>query len=167
MWVRWVGAQHGGAARRGCLPACARPSPSPSLTPPPEKDNCPFFVPNKRYVLELGHPETSALVMEGLAGHYGELSTQKFRCAAAHCGRGRCTGWRSELGSGAMRVCVHACVLPHTSQSIAARSSNVVEKCLKLGGAGLDEQRNGVVRELMDSPNLGRLLQVGAILLLL
>lgn len=40
-------------------------------------------------------------------------------------------------------------------------SSNVVEKCLKLGGAGLNEQRDSVVEELMQSPNLGRLLQVG------
>ena len=41
-------------------------------------------------------------------------------------------------------------------------SSNVVEKCLKLGGAGLNEQRDAVVVELMESPQLGRLLQVGA-----
>lgn len=40
-------------------------------------------------------------------------------------------------------------------------SSNVVEKCLKLGGAGLNEQRDAVVVELMESPQLGRLLQVG------
>ena len=38
----------------------------------------------------------------------------------------------------------------------------MVEKCLKLGGAGLNEQRDAVVEELMQSPNLGRLLQVGA-----
>lgn len=37
----------------------------------------------------------------------------------------------------------------------------MVEKCLKLGGAGLNEQRDSVVEELMQSPNLGRLLQVG------
>ena len=36
----------------------------------------------------------------------------------------------------------------------------MVEKCLKLGGAGLNEQRDAVVQELMTSPNLGRLLQV-------
>ena len=41
-------------------------------------------------------------------------------------------------------------------------SSNVVEKCLKLGGAGLNEQRDAVVAELMTSPNLARLLQVRA-----
>jgi hypothetical protein len=35
----------------------------------------------------------------------------------------------------------------------------VVEKCLKLGGAGLNEQRDAVVQELLASPNLGRLLQ--------
>ena len=34
-----------------------------------------------------------------------------------------------------------------------------MEKCLKLGGAGLNEQRDAVVAELMTSPNLGRLLQ--------
>lgn len=38
-------------------------------------------------------------------------------------------------------------------------SSNVVEKCLKLGGAGLNEAREAVVEELMNSPNLARLLQ--------
>ena len=39
-------------------------------------------------------------------------------------------------------------------------SSNVVEKCLKLGGPGLAECRERVVRELMVSPLLPRLLQV-------
>ncbi len=39
-----------------------------------------------QYVLELGHPETSAMVMTNLKGHYGELATQKFRCG----GRVRC-----------------------------------------------------------------------------
>jgi hypothetical protein len=38
-------------------------------------------------------------------------------------------------------------------------SSNVVEKCLKLGGAGLNEAREEIVKELMVSPNLGHLLQ--------
>ena len=69
-----------------------------------------------QYVLELGHPETSIVVMRNLKGHYSELATQKF-------------------------------------------SSNVVEKCLKLGGAGLNEMREEVVDELMNSPQLGRLLQ--------
>ena len=32
-----------------------------------------------QYVLELGHPETSGMVMVNLGGHYSELSTQKFR----------------------------------------------------------------------------------------
>ena len=32
-----------------------------------------------QYVLELGHPETSAMVMTNLKGHYAELATQKFR----------------------------------------------------------------------------------------
>lgn len=36
-----------------------------------------------QYVLELGHPETSAAVMTNLKGHYSELATQKFRCAPA------------------------------------------------------------------------------------
>lgn len=40
-------------------------------------------------------------------------------------------------------------------------SSNVVEKCLKLGGPGLAECRERVIRELMVSPLLPRLLQVG------
>ena len=43
-------------------------------------------------------------------------------------------------------------------------SSNVVEKCLKLGGPGLAECRERVIRELMLSPQLPRLLQVGAAL---
>jgi len=38
-------------------------------------------------------------------------------------------------------------------------SSNVVEKCLKLGGPGLAECRERVIRELMVSPLLPRLLQ--------
>lgn len=33
-----------------------------------------------QYVLELGHPETSSLVMANLKNHYPELATQKFRC---------------------------------------------------------------------------------------
>ena len=39
-------------------------------------------------------------------------------------------------------------------------SSNVVEKCLKLGGAGLNECRERVIRELMASSQMGRMLQV-------
>ena len=42
-------------------------------------------------------------------------------------------------------------------------SSNVVEKCLKLGGPGLAECRERVIRELMVSPLLPRLLQVGSV----
>ena len=42
-------------------------------------------------------------------------------------------------------------------------SSNVVEKCLKLGGPGLAECRERVIRELMVSPLLPRLLQVGLV----
>ena len=38
-------------------------------------------------------------------------------------------------------------------------SSNVVEKCLKLGGPGLAELRERVIRELLTSPLLHRLLQ--------
>ncbi len=41
-------------------------------------------------------------------------------------------------------------------------SSNVVEKCLKLGGPGLAECRERVIRELMVSPLLPRLLQVSS-----
>ena len=41
-------------------------------------------------------------------------------------------------------------------------SSNVVEKCLKLGGSGLAELRERVIRELLSSPLLHRLLQVCA-----
>ena len=37
-------------------------------------------------------------------------------------------------------------------------SSNVVEKCLKLADASLEEHRNVVVREIMTSPLLDRLL---------
>lgn len=43
-------------------------------------------------------------------------------------------------------------------------SSNVVEKCLKLGGPGLAECRERVIRELMVSPLLPRLLQVNSCL---
>ena len=39
-------------------------------------------------------------------------------------------------------------------------SSNVVEKCLKLGGASLHELRATIIRELMTSPLLPCLLQV-------
>jgi Pumilio-family RNA binding repeat len=72
-----------------------------------------------QYVLELGHPEASAQIMQQLFGHYAELAQQKF-------------------------------------------SSNVVEKCLKLGGPGLNECREAVIRELMASPQMGRMLQVRA-----
>lgn len=41
-------------------------------------------------------------------------------------------------------------------------SSNVVEKCLKLGGPGLAEMRERVIRELIESPLMPRLLQVTA-----
>lgn len=40
-------------------------------------------------------------------------------------------------------------------------SSNVVEKCLKLGGPSLAEARERVIRELVASPVMPRLLQVG------
>ena len=43
-------------------------------------------------------------------------------------------------------------------------SSNVVEKCLKLGGPGLAECRERVIRELMVSPLLPRLLQVRVVI---
>ncbi len=38
-------------------------------------------------------------------------------------------------------------------------SSNVVEKCLKLADSSLEEHRNVVVREIMTSPLLDRLLE--------
>ncbi len=42
-------------------------------------------------------------------------------------------------------------------------SSNVVEKCLKLGGPSLAEARERVIRELVASPVMARLLQVSAL----
>ena len=39
-------------------------------------------------------------------------------------------------------------------------SSNVVEKCLKLGSPSLAEQREAIVRELLVSTQLSRMLQV-------
>ena len=39
-------------------------------------------------------------------------------------------------------------------------SSNVVEKCLKLTGAELGDRREQIVREIIDTPLLPRLLQV-------
>ena len=39
-------------------------------------------------------------------------------------------------------------------------SSNVVEKCLKLGGPSLADARERVIRELIGSPVMARLLQV-------
>ena len=110
-------------------PSCRRRRcPCPALTPvlcPPALPTPPYTHRTQdpfgnyvvQYVLELGHPETSGMVMTNLRGHYPELAIQKF-------------------------------------------SSNVVEKCLKLGGAGLNEQRDAVVAELAASANLGRLLQV-------
>jgi hypothetical protein len=67
-----------------------------------------------QYVIDLGAERSSAAVIRSLAGHFGELSMQKF-------------------------------------------SSNVVEKCLKLGG--LEELRQGIIRELVASPLLPRMLQ--------
>lgn len=40
-------------------------------------------------------------------------------------------------------------------------SSNVVEKCLKLNSSSLQEAREIMIRELIEAPNLSRLLQVG------
>lgn len=39
-------------------------------------------------------------------------------------------------------------------------SSNVVEKCLKLTNPSLQASRDGIIRELMEAPQLSRLLQV-------
>lgn len=68
-----------------------------------------------QYVLELGHQETCAAVIEGLRGSFAPLSLQKF-------------------------------------------SSNVVERCLKLGG--MDAEREVVIQELIAPTSLARLLQV-------
>jgi len=43
--------------------------------------------------------------------------------------------------------------------SVQKFSSNVVEKCLKLGGRSLNDTRDMLVREIMTSPQLPRLLQ--------
>ena len=43
--------------------------------------------------------------------------------------------------------------------SLQKFSSNVIEKCLKLGGPALDGEREMIVREVMESPLLPRLLQ--------
>ena len=70
-----------------------------------------------QYVLELGHPEAMAAIINHLFGHFADLAQQKF-------------------------------------------SSNVVEKCLKLGGPQLADLRERIIRELLNSPALPRLLQV-------
>lgn len=49
-----------------------------------------------QYVLELGHPETSAMVMTNLKGHYSELATQKFR-------------WGGQQGGGCVGSVCHGC----------------------------------------------------------
>ncbi len=77
-------------SRRGVAPSLAAvphlPSPPSSLSPltaPLPLPLClqdPFGNYVVQYVLELGHPETSTLVMANLKGHYSELATQKFRC---------------------------------------------------------------------------------------
>ena len=87
--------------------------PCPSLTPLPARSCM-----QVQYVLNLGLPWASALVMTRLGGSIAELSMQKF-------------------------------------------SSNVVEKCLKLGEAqpGLEERLEAIVVELTHSPALERLLQ--------
>ncbi len=64
-----------------------------------------------QYVLDMGHAEASTAVITRLAGHFAELSMQKF-------------------------------------------SSNVVEKCLKL--AGVDQQREAIIKEMVTSPLLPR-----------
>ena len=86
--------------------------PCPSLTPLPARSCM-----QVQYVLNLGLPWASALVMTRLGGSIAELSMQKF-------------------------------------------SSNVVEKCLKLGeGPELEECLAAIVRELTNSPTLEKLLQ--------
>lgn len=59
----------------------SRAAPPTPHTPPFLQD--PFGNYVVQYVLELGHPETSAAVMTNLKGHYSELATQKFRCAGS------------------------------------------------------------------------------------
>ncbi len=83
-----------------------------SLPPPPQDAFGNYVV---QYVLELGHQETCAAVIEGLRGSFAPLSLQKF-------------------------------------------SSNVVERCLKLGG--MDAEREVVIQELIAPTSLARLLQV-------
>eukprot|EP00959_Pyramimonas_sp_CCMP1952_P411312 8618881-Pyramimonas_sp.AAC.2 len=43
--------------------------------------------------------------------------------------------------------------------SLQKFSSNVIEKCLKLGGAELEKERELLVRQVMVSPLLPRMLQ--------
>jgi hypothetical protein len=43
--------------------------------------------------------------------------------------------------------------------SLQKFSSNVIEKCLKLGGPALDEEKRNIVLEVTASPLLARLLQ--------
>ena len=80
--------------------------------PCPSSDSPPGSLMQVQYVLNLGLPWASALVMTRLGGSIAELSMQKF-------------------------------------------SSNVVEKCLKLGeGPELEECLAAIVRELTNSPTL-------------
>ncbi|KAK3233493.1 hypothetical protein CYMTET_56216 [Cymbomonas tetramitiformis] len=65
-----------------------------------------------------------------------------------------------ELGmSMASSKVIRALAGEYAPLSLQKFSSNVVEKCLKLGGPELEEDRKIIVREIMVSPHLGRLLQ--------
>lgn len=70
------------------IPISPLKAPPPTHPPPPPPPRHflrdPFGNYVVQYVLELGHPETSTLVMANLKGHYGELATQKFRWAGRH-----------------------------------------------------------------------------------
>ncbi len=99
------------AAAASC---CWRPlhTHAPLRPPPaPHHRHLPRPRPPAQYVLDMGHAEASTAVITKLAGHFAELSMQKF-------------------------------------------SSNVVEKCLKL--AGVDQQREAIIKEMVTSPLLPR-----------
>lgn len=69
-----------------------------------------------------------------------------------------CVQYVLELGQREASAGIMRTLAGHVAElSMQKFSSNVVEKCLKLGG--LDSDRDAVVRELAGSPLLGRLLQ--------
>ncbi len=63
-----------------------------------------------------------------------------------------------ELGQASASGVIMRCLLGHYAElSMQKFSSNVVEKCLKLGG--MDTEREAIIREMVVSPLLARLLQ--------